>query len=381
MKHALLLFFFTSIFYSNSWAQHTAALPDSIFSGLQGKFHVQGAAIDSLHGHAYFSFTDKLIKTDLSGKLLGSVTGFLGHLGDLAFDQEEGKLYASLEYKGDAIGAAISKTLGIAAPDANGFYVVIFDVAKIVRPEMRAEEVDLLQTVYLREVVVDFEAMVKLGDRSVAHRHGCSGIDGVALGPAMGEPNSKKKYLYVAYGIYSDTTRHDNDHQVILQYDISNWSRYRQRLTQGKLHTAGPKQPDAKYFVKTGNTRYGIQNLEYDLHTGHLFAAVYRGEKSNYANFDLFVIDGTSRPTTGSIWSDNKEHSVMTMPLVTHGKSDDAKGVYGWHFPWGSTGLISLNHGQYYISHNGKTKDGTQYTTLYKYYWIGSADEAFRLVK
>lgn len=34
----------------------------------------------------YFSFTDPLVKTDLSGRPIGSVSGFTGHLGDLDLD-------------------------------------------------------------------------------------------------------------------------------------------------------------------------------------------------------------------------------------------------------------------------------------------------------
>jgi hypothetical protein len=63
-----------------------ANLPDSIYSGKQGAFHVQGIAVDQKQGFVYYSFTDKLVKTDLSGHLIGSVTGLVGHLGDLAFD-------------------------------------------------------------------------------------------------------------------------------------------------------------------------------------------------------------------------------------------------------------------------------------------------------
>ena len=73
---------------------------------------MQGVAVDKANGYVYFSFTDKLIKLDLSGKLIGSVTGFVGHLGDLDFS-DDGKIYGSLEYKNDAIGKGIKKELGI----------------------------------------------------------------------------------------------------------------------------------------------------------------------------------------------------------------------------------------------------------------------------
>ena len=48
---------------------------------------------------------------------------------------------------------------------------------------------------------------------------GLLGIDGISFGPAFGAPKGSKPYLNVAYGIYGDTTRSDNDYQVILNYD------------------------------------------------------------------------------------------------------------------------------------------------------------------
>src|SRR5690606_21178990 len=115
-----------------------------------------------------------------------------------------------------------------------------------------------------------------------------------------------KKYLYVAYGVYGDTMRDDNDHQVLLKYDVANWNKYAKHLSQDELHQSGPKKPLDKYFIKTGNTSYGIQNLAYDSYSGNLFAAVYRGAKSHYPNYDLFVIDGHTKPIKNQILSDNK---------------------------------------------------------------------------
>src|SRR5690606_5314736 len=129
---------------------------------------------------------------------------------------------------------------------------------------MNAEEENLLNTVYLKEVVDDYQATVKEGNRNIQHRYGCSGIDGVALAPAIGKRRNSRKYLYVAYGIYSDTSRSDNDYQVILQYDVETWDQYGQHLSQDKLHQSGPDKPINTYFVFTGNTSYGIQNLAYD---------------------------------------------------------------------------------------------------------------------
>lgn len=83
--------------------------PDAFFSGDQGKMHVQGMALDNKNGFIYFSFTDRLVKMDLSGRMVGSVSGFIGHLGDLDFNDEDGRIYGSLEYKNDAIGKGIKR--------------------------------------------------------------------------------------------------------------------------------------------------------------------------------------------------------------------------------------------------------------------------------
>lgn len=384
MKKIILLAIFLKVIAFDAYAQKTGALPDlpnSLYSGKQGDMHVQGVAIDKANGYIYFSFTDKLIKMDLSGKLIGSVTGFVGHLGDLDFNTDDGKIYGSLEYKNDAIGEGIRKKLGVKDNGETGFYIAMFDGSRIVRPNMNAEKEDLVRTVYISEAVKDYEASVHVGDTVKAHRFACSGIDGVAFAPAIGSSNTDKKYIYIAYGVYGDNARDDNDCQVILKYDITNWAKYAQHLSQNQLHHSGPKKPAAKYFVKTGNTRYGIQNLAYDSYTGNLFAAVYHGDKPQYPNYDLFVIDAHQKPVKDHIQSDNKKIKVKTLSLLQAGPADVKSGTRGWHFEWGSTGLCPLGDGLFYISHNQKTKDGQQQSTIYKYKWVGDAQDAFVLAQ
>jgi len=379
MKKIVLSILLLTVFIQSAQSQ-TISLPDSISSGKQGAMHVQDVVVDKLKGYVYFSFTDKLIKTDFSGKLIGSVTGFVGHLGDLDF-ADDGKIYGSLEYKNDAIGKGIKKELGVQTGSEDGFYMAIFDASRIVRPNMNAEKEDLLRTVYIKEAVNDYTAKVKIGDKEVPHRFACSGIDGVAFAPAIGSAKAAKKFLYVAYGIYGDTARMDNDHQVILQYDVSDWGRYAQPLSQENLHHSGPDRPLEKYFVKTGNTRYGIQNLAYDPYTGNLFAAVYRGAKTQFPNYDLFVINGKKKPTEDHISSDGREIMVKTLSLLEAGIKDTKSGISGWFFPWGATGLCPLGNGLFYISHPEKTKDAQQQSTIHKYKWTGDGQNPFVLVK
>lgn len=380
MKKIISLHFFCLYLTFSASSQNTellANLPDSIYSGVQGKMHVQGLAVDKKNGYVYFSFTDRLIKMDLSGRLIGSVTGFVGHLGDLDINDADGKIYGSLEYKNDAIGKGIKKELGVKNQNENGFYIAIFDPSRIVRPNMNAEKENLLNTVSVKEAVKDYEANVHMGNETKAHRFACSGIDGIAFAPAIGKSSSSKKYLYVAYGVYGDTDRTDNDHQVVLQYDVSDWAKYAQSLSQDKLHRSGPEKPSEKYFVKTGSTRYGIQNLAYDPHTGNLFAAVYRGSKPEFPNYDLFVIDAGKKSGSEIISSDNQKIKVKTLSLLQAGPKDEKSGIRGWKFEWGATGLCPLGNGLFYISHNKKNKDGQQESTVYKYRWVGDASQSF----
>jgi hypothetical protein len=380
MKKIFLLPLFFMVLSLTSFAQKTNSivnLPDSIYSGKQGKLHVQGIVVDQKNGFIYFSFTGKLIKMDLTGKVIGSVTGFVGHLGDLTVNPTDGKIYGSLEYKNDAIGKGIKKALDLKKQSEDGFYVAIFDGSRITRENMDAEKEDLIRTVYIKEAVIDYKAKVKVGDVEKEHRFACSGIDGVTFAPEIGGNKIGKNYLYVAYGVYGDTDRNDNDNQVILKYDVSDWDKYAQALSQDKLHQSGPAKPLDKYFVPTGSTRYGIQNLEYDASTGNFFAAVYRGSKSQFPNYDLYLIDGSKKPSTGTITSDNNKIKVKTLSLVQAGPKDPSTGIRGWNFKWGATGFWPLGNGLFYISHNGKSKDGQQESTVFKYKWVGDENTAF----
>ena len=144
------------------------------------------------------------------------------------------------------------------------------------------------------------------------------------------------------------------------------------------MHQSGPAKPLDKYFVYTGNTRYGIQNLAYDAYSGNLFAAVYKGEKKEYPNYDLFVINGKKPPVNHTIKSDNKSIRVKTLSLLN---ADPESKPKGWHFPWGSTGLCPLGNGEFYISHNEKVSGNRQQTTLYKYKWSEFNEPPFLVVE
>lgn len=357
-------------------------LPSRIYVE-DGNFHVQGVVVDIQRGVAYFSFTTRLIKTNLKGEVIGSVDGFIGHLGCLAMNPEDGRIYASLEYKNDKIGKGILKGLGNELKTdqtTNAFYIAIFDGEKITRSGMNAEKDNIISTVYLKEVVDDFNAKTINGGKQVEHRYGCSGIDGIAFGPQFGQKHGKN-LLNIAYGIYGDTSRTDNDYQVILQYDPTELRQYENLLSQSRFNERGPDKPLNIYFLYTGNTTYGVQNLEYDANTGYWFAAVYPGKKSIFPNYSLFAIDGAQSPAMQTLKGFDSTKNGNVLQLAKAGMHDEKSNTYGWHYTLGSTGIYSLGNGYFYISQNGMIENKKQYCNLQLYHWAGDAEKPFEEVK
>lgn len=355
-------------------------LPKKLFTGGWKAGHVQGIAVDSKQEFVYLSFTTMLVKMNMEGEVVGTVTGFLGHLGCLEFNEEDGRVYGSLEYKNDAIGKGILKQEGVSKQLETGFYVAIFDVEKINRKGMSAERDGVMTTVLLKTIAEDHLAKVKTkSGEIIEHRYGCAGFDGISFGPAF--DGSGKRMLTVAYGIYGDTKRTDNDYQVLLQYDTEKWAKYEAPLSQDNMHKQGPSKPQGKYFVFTGNTTWGVQNLEYDKSTNLWFLACYVGKKSEFANYSLFCVDGSKRAEKQQlrgVWYQKKGY-VLT--LAEQGAVDSKNGVVrGWHNKYGACGICALGDGYFYLTKSGKNKAGRE-ATLYLARYKGAQDAAFELLK
>ncbi len=239
----------------------------------------------------------------------------------------------------------------------------------------------VMTTVYLPEVVRDFTADmdgngVFDGDtaQTADHRYGSSGIDGVAFGPSFGR-RSGPATLKVAYGIYSNVDRVDNDNQVILEYDTASWRRYERPLDEQAPHHSGPRRVTGKFFVPTGNTRFGIQNLEYDAASGDWFAAVYPGSKPALPNHSLFVIDGDRAPRTAPVAGQAVPELGRHLALVR----DRASGANGWTFD-AAYGLVSVGGGLFYRGSGARVvEEGVprQSGALGLHRWTGASPTPF----
>ncbi|AWS45816.1 hypothetical protein DKM19_35515 [Streptosporangium sp. 'caverna'] len=325
--------------------------------------HVQGIAVDQAKGYIYYSFTTLLVKTDLEGNIIGTVGGFTGHLGDLDFNKADGRVYGSLEYKAQ-----------------KAFYIAVIDVDAIDTVGMQAQNSDIVQTVYLGEVVADFTADMDHngvfdGDtaNTLDHRYGSSGIDGVSFGPKFGTTGGTQ-YLTVAYGVYSNLGRTDNDHQVLLQYDTSDWARYEKPLVEAAPHRSGPERVSGKYFVYTGNTTYGVQNLEYDDFLRRWFMGVYLGTKPAFPNYGLFAVDAATRPVLGELVGTGGDQGLL-IALAKDGRTDETTGIRGW-VQKADVGMESLGDGLFYLSRDS-SKNGLQTSDITLYRWVGGTGTPF----
>lgn len=339
-------------------------LPLTIETGKWRGGHIQGIALDRERGHMYCSFTTELVKLDLKGNILGSVKGFTGHLGCLAMGPD-GRVYGSLEYKNDSIGRGILDLLGIKNEIQNAFYVAVFDGEKITERDMDSEKNDIMHTVWLREPTEDHLAEWEENGQTKKHRYGCAGIDGITFAPAF---EGEGMRLLVAYGVYGDNDREDNDYQVLLSCDPEELRKYETVLTSKNIHTSGPEHAGERYFVYTGNTTFGVQNMEYDKYTGDIFLSVYRGRKEKFLNYNLFRVAGGQTPKTEILRGIGEEGK--TLELAKTGLYDEKNGIYTHEFKHGSTGLFSLGDGYFYIS-EPKGEDGWYSSTIRLYRYTG----------
>ena len=327
----------------------STTFPLRIHSGYHPEGHVQGIAIDEAGGYVYFSFTTILLKTDLAGNPVGSVRGIVGHLGCITFDPDRRRVYGSLELKHDAIGRGIMNRTGREIAEEDAFYLVSFDCDAIDSMNMDAEVTDeqgrsVMTALYLPDVVKDYSEVDETS--GALHRLGCSGIDGTAYGPVFGEAPDSPKKIMVCYGVYSDVDRTDNDHQVILQYDPAMIDEWGKPLTQAAPHHSGCPA-EARYFFYTGNTTYGVQNLEYDPFTRTYLVAVYPGRKENFTNYPLFFMDAAAAPVVSELAGRGGEAGLL---LAAARPTPAVSNSGGCWFGLGQTGVYAFGDGRYAFS-------------------------------
>ena len=357
MKNLLLLLALMGA--SLTGAAQNPSLPLTPHGGQWPAGHVQGIAVDVKGGYIYYSFTTLLAKYDFSGKLIGTIENLPAHMGDMDFNPDDGLLYASFEN----------------LPN-QAYYVTMIDGSKIDRVGIDLAKTDIFTTVYLAEILKDYlvdlnhdgNIVLDYGKnreseaKSPDHRYGVAGFDGVGFGPEFGRIDGPR-YLTVAYGIYNNLDRTDNDHQVLLQYDVRDWAKYARPFRPDAPHRSGPSAPHGKYFVRTGHTTWGVQNLSYDESLQRWFLGVYQGKKKEFPNYTLFAVDARTRPVLGDLLGvpgpggQGWEQGLL-LALADDGLKDPATGIRGWNQK-ADVGFQPVGGGLFYLSKNSSGKDAS----------------------
>lgn len=269
------------------------------------------------NGYIYYSFTTKIVKATLSGEIAGTVEGIVGHLGCITFNEKDGCVYGSLEYKNDVIGKGILEAVDSYQSFDDAFYVAKFDVSKIDRIGMSAEKDGIMTAMYLKAVTDDYNGTgIDKEGNSVPHNYGCSGIDGLTFAPLPAETDLHLRCTNISYI------------RVI-------------RVTECRI--------------------LNMMNIQ-----KHFLWQFMRGRKMNF-RIILFFASDCEKKAVRKFSEEINEH-INILELKKCGEYDEKSGLYGWHFPYGSTELFSYGDGDWLISHDDSTSEG-QCSYIYHYKW------------
>jgi len=349
----------------------------TVCAGTPPAGHQQGIAVDDSLTYLYASFTTQLVKVDLTtGEIVGSVSGWSGHLGDIAY--YDGRIYGSMFWERAGL---------------NECYIAVFDCDQIAG-EM-TNYGDVIQTMKLFDVKTE-----AIGDETVEHYYGINGIDGVAFGTIPGDTSGEIVMMVSCGQDLNEEDHPDRDYQIMLQYNTNEFleldGKGSTQLKEGvsdtpadnNCHEKGLYLSD-KYFVYTGNTQYGVQNLEYDTYSGNYIMTIYNYNgasspyNSEFPNYNMFYVDASVAPQVQTLklgaleghyaslggvapdCSNRAEGKVLTLASV--GSKHEASGIWGSN-SGGRAPAYGIDHiyGDYfYIS---KANGGTiGYDLLYKY--------------
>lgn len=353
-------------------------LPLSLASGSWDVKHCQGMAIDFNKGFVYYSYTNSFVKCDLEGNVIGIITGIRGHLGDICYNKDDGKVYASYNPSGK-----------------KALYTAIIDVDNLNGIGLDAVKCKLIRTVHLKEVYKDYSTNVTfMGDAFTAdgeiipekdikktvykRKYGVTGTDAVTFGPSFS--TGKGNYFTVSCGITPNTERTDNDYQILIQYDVSGWwDTWAKPLDFNSFHHNGPEGHNGKYFIYTGSTTYGVQTMTYFRELNVWILNVYTTKKTSFVNYNMFIVDGDVAPRKEYLLGQPKDDEQYVLSLYQDGEYDKKTGIYGWHVSKGNKGIEYISDGLFYIIHPFKTWYKTQTAVAYLYVWDPSDGEPFRL--
>lgn len=302
--------------------------------------HVQGVDTDRYGDYFYYSFMDRLVKQDSEGRIVGSVTGFDGHLGDVAYNKQDGKVYSTLTSNTE-----------------KKCYIAVFDPDAITRMNMMPAEACTF--VYVGAPIAALAATngYGLSDEWLATggKYGVTdGIDSCTFGPKFGVDDGKY-YLTLGLGAAAKATkitvndaqksavdRTDNDYLVIVQFDVSGWGDFASSVL---AEAGGPESFDGTYFHYYGYHDYGIQNICYDAYQDIYFIAAYDGSKGAATTpYSFYALDAKAVEEKTLVGNGEETGAVISSKYGLSAGNYDKGYAY-----FCSVGFVSMHDGSYYM--------------------------------
>ena len=129
-----------------------------------------------------------------------------------------------------------------------------------------------------------------------------------------------------------------------------------------EVHKCGENLDSEVFYAYTGNTRWGVQNLDYDPAKNVYMMCVYTGKKEQFPNYPMFLIDASKSPEYKALIGREGEFGNV-FALAEGNVRDEKTGVCGTNYSYGSTGIASLGADEngvsyYYVSYDGNGEDG-----------------------
>lgn len=338
--------------------------------------HVQGVTSDAYGDYFYYSFTDRLIKQTAGGEVVGSVTGFSGkgHLGDVSFNEEDGRVYASY------VKNIVYDLPSLASVTEKNCYVLIFDVDKIT--EMNMSPDDIVTCVYVGKPVIALASAQGTGTYGdllqLGGKYGVlNSIDSIEFGPAFGKPDGKK-YLTLGLGAVANSAakdgvsakmRGDNDYIVLAQFDVLDWGKY--ELPYASIAAvSGPDSFDETYFYYFGYHDYGIQNIMYDEYEQAYFLSAYGLSNDTgdvqFPNYMLYILDASKSAEEKKLIGNGEDKGLVVKEK--YGILHEESGIRGYGQSY-SVGMRSMGDGYYYIAFNYNTEKNGQGARIKLFKW------------
>ena len=304
-------------------------------AGTGGRSYVAGVAVDRYAEYFYFSMKDRFIKQAADGEIVGSIVGFDGEINDIAYNPQDGRVYAAMSRSNTE----------------QKCFLMMIDVDKLTKKDTPAQDVCTL--VYVGAPIA---ALANVPEGTYGQSKGgkfgiTESVFSVAIGPSMADPTKTAVTLGSTSPGFSvaEENRQDNRYSLLFQFDMQTILTYEKPYGSGTLD--GPPSADV-YFAKTNFHDWGVRSLCYDANENVYILTAYKFNPNWNSDTMFFVLDPTN-VTEQKIEGTEETGKVVA---TKYGLFDTTQGTVGYTTAcW--EGICSAGGGRFYVGGTDTTDE------------------------